>query len=119
LHLAGGVDVVCALGCGDAFFKMSNGLVGAAQFGQGLGGHLVGGNVVGVVVDESGELGEGSVGVALGVVLHGEAVAGEVVGGVGGEDFGEGGDLGVGVHGLMVRGDGGGWQVFGKSSTSD
>jgi hypothetical protein len=26
-------------------------------------------------------------------VFHGEAVAGEGVGGVGGEDFGEGGDL--------------------------
>ena len=70
---------------------------------------MVGGDVVGVVVDESGELGEGGGGVALGVVLHGEAVAGEIVGGVGGEDFGEGGDL---VHELMVRGDGAGWQVF-------
>ena len=64
-----------------------------------MGGHLVGGDVVGVVVDEGGEFGEGEVGVALGVVFHGEAVAGEGVGGVGGEDFGEGGDL---VHELMV-----------------
>jgi hypothetical protein len=32
-------------------------------------------------------------------VLHGETVAGEGVGGVGGEDFGEGGNL---VHLLMV-----------------
>jgi hypothetical protein len=45
------------------------------------------------VVDEGGELGEGEVSVALSVVLHREAVAGEGVGGVGGEDFGEGCDL--------------------------
>ncbi len=64
-----------------------------------MSGHLVGGDVVGVVLDEGGEFGEGEIGVALGGVLHGEAVAGEGVGGVGGEDFGEGGDL---VHELMV-----------------
>jgi hypothetical protein len=44
-------------------------------------------------------------------VFHGEAVAGEGVGGVGGEDFGEGGDL---VHDLMVRCCGWGWQVLGR-----
>jgi len=55
------------------------------------------------VVDEGGEFGEGEVGVALGAVLHSQAVAGEGVGGVGGEDFGEGGDL---VHDLMVLGCG-------------
>jgi hypothetical protein len=59
-------------------------------------------------VDERGEFGEREVGVALGVVLHGEAVAGEGVCRVGGEDFGEGGDL---VHELMVRFVEGGWQV--------
>src|SRR5438309_709955 len=53
--------------------------------------------------------------VALGVVFHGEAVAGEGVGGVGGEDFGEGGDL---VHDLMVRCCGCGWQV-GEQTTAD
>jgi hypothetical protein len=41
-------------------------------------------------------------------VLHGEAVAGEGVGGVGLQNFGEGGDL---VHGLMVRCARRGWQV--------
>jgi hypothetical protein len=41
-------------------------------------------------------------------VLHGEAVAGEGVGGVCGEDFVEGGDL---VHELMVRCGGCRWQV--------
>jgi hypothetical protein len=93
LHFAGGVGVVRALGSGESFFQASDSFFGAAQFGEGLGRHLVGGDVVGVVVDEGGELGEGKVGVALGVVLHREAVAGEGVGGVGGEDFGEGGDL--------------------------
>jgi hypothetical protein len=44
-------------------------------------------------------------------VLHGQAVAGEGVGGVGGKDFGEGGDL---VHDLMVRCCGWGWQVGGR-----
>jgi hypothetical protein len=60
------------------------------------------------VVDEGSEFGEGEVGVALGVVLHSKAVAGEGVGGVGGENFGEGGNL---VHELMVRCDGRRWQV--------
>jgi len=72
---------------------------GTAELGERLRGHLVGGDIVGVVVDEGGELGEGEVGVALGVVLHREAVTGEGVGGVGGENFGEGGNL---VHDLMV-----------------
>ena len=103
LHFAGGVGVVGALGGGEAFFQAGNGFFGAAEFGKGLGGHLVAGDVVGVVVDESGEFGESEVGVALRVVFHGEAVAGEGVGGVGGEDLGEGGDL---VHEL--RGASGG-----------
>jgi hypothetical protein len=66
------------------------------------------------VLDEGGELGEGEVGVALGAVLHSQAVAGEGVVGVGGEDFGEGGDL---VHDLMVRCCGWGWQVGGRLNT--
>ncbi len=47
-------------------FEAGDGFFGAAEFGEGLGGHLVGGDVVGVVLDESGELGEGEIGVALG-----------------------------------------------------
>jgi hypothetical protein len=99
LHFAGGVGVVGALGGGEAFFQAGDGFLSAAEFGECLGGHLVAGDVIGVVVDEGGEFGESEVGVALGVVFHCEAVAGEGVGGVGGEDFGEGGDL---VHELMV-----------------
>jgi hypothetical protein len=99
LHFSGRVGVVGALSGGKAFFQAGDGFVGAALSGEGLGGHLVGGDVVRIVVDEGGELGEGKVGVALGVVLHREAVTGEGVGGVGGENFGEGGNL---VHDLMV-----------------
>jgi hypothetical protein len=102
------VGVVGALGGGEALFQAGDGFVSAAQFGEGLGGHLVGGDVIRVVLDEGGEFGEGEVGVALGGVFHGETVAGEGVGGVGGEDFRESGDL---VHELMVRCDGWGWQV--------
>jgi hypothetical protein len=93
LHFAGGVGVVGAVGGAEACFQPRDCLFGAAQFGEGLGGHLIGGDVVGVVVDEGAELGEGEVGVALCVVLHREAVAGEGVGGVDGKDFGEGCDL--------------------------
>jgi hypothetical protein len=62
------------------------------------------------VLDEVCELGESGVGVALADVLHCEAVTGEGVGGVGGEDFGESSNL---VHELMVRCSGLGWQVCG------
>jgi hypothetical protein len=106
------VGVSGALGCVETLFQAGDGFVGAAVPGEGLGGHLIGGNVVGVVVDKSGELGESKVGVALCVVLHGEAVAGKGVGWVGDEDFGEGGDL---VHELMVRCGEGGWQVLGRA----
>jgi hypothetical protein len=99
LHFTGGVSVVGALGGGEAFFQAGDGFFGTAEFCEGLGGHLVARDVVRVVVDKGGEFVEGEVGVALSVVLHGEAVAGEGVGGVGGENFGEGSDL---IHDLMV-----------------
>jgi hypothetical protein len=103
LHFAGGVSVVGALGGCDALAETGGGFVSAAQFGEGLRGHLVGRDVVGIVVDEGGELGEGCVGVALADVLHGEAVTGEGVGGVDCDDFSEGGYL---VHELMVASGG-------------
>lgn len=99
LHFAGGMDVAGALGGVEALCQACDRFVRATELGEGLGRHLVGGNVVGVVVNEGGELGERDVGVALGGVLHGQAVAGEGVGRVGLQDFGEGGDL---VHELMV-----------------
>jgi hypothetical protein len=100
LHFARGVGIVCAVGGGDAFVEAGDGFFGAALFGEGLGGHLVGGDVGGVVLDEGGELCEGAGGVALTEVFHGEAVSGEGVGGVELKNFVEGGDL---VHELMVR----------------
>ena len=51
------------------------------------------------MVNENGELCKGEVGIVLRSVLHGETISGKGVGGVGGEDFGEGGNL---VHELMV-----------------
>ena len=62
-------------------------------------------------MDQGGELGQGEVGIAVGVVFDGESVTCKGVGGVGGENFGEGGDL---VHDLMVRCCGCGWQVGGR-----
>ena len=115
LHFAGCVGVVGAVGDGDAFVQAADGFFGAALFGEGLGGHLVSGDVGGVVLDEGGELGESDGGVALTEVFHGETVAREGVGRVELEDFVEGGDL---VHELMVRVRGRGWQV-GERLTTD
>jgi hypothetical protein len=99
-HFGQGVLVVGAVGGGDAFVEAGQGFFGAALFCEGLRGHLVGGDVVGVVLDEDGEFGECGFSVAVGGVFHGEAVAGEGVGGVKLEDFVQGCDL---VHVGMVR----------------
>lgn len=111
LHFGEGMLVAGPVGSGYAGVEAFQGLGGAVELGKGLGGHLIGRNVVGVVLDEGVELGECVVSVALGDVLHGQAVAGEGVDGVGCEDFGEGGDFSVGVHELMVRFGGWDWQV--------
>jgi hypothetical protein len=100
LHFAGCVGIVGSVGCSDAVVEAGDGFFGAALFGEGLRGHLVGGDVGWVVLDEGGELCESDGGVALTEVFHGEAVASEGVGGVELKDFVEGGDL---VHELMVR----------------
>ncbi len=98
-HLGEGVLVARAVGSGDAVVKAGEGLFGAAQLGKGLGRHLEGGDVVGIVADEGGELGQPLLGIVLADVLHGKAVAGKRVGGVKLEEFGEGGNL---VHGLIL-----------------
>ena len=85
--------VVGAVGGRDAFVEAGEGFFGAAKFDEGLGGHLVGGDVVGVVLDADAELGEGDFGVVLAEVFHGEAVAGEGVDGIEEEDFIECGDF--------------------------
>jgi hypothetical protein len=108
LHLAGGVGVVGAVGGFEAGSEAGAGFFGAAELDEGLGGHLIGGDVVGVVADQDDVLGEGRVGAPVAGVLHGEAVAREGVGGVELEDFIEGCDL---VHVCMVGGGSWGWQV--------
>jgi hypothetical protein len=100
VHFGEGVLVARAIGGGDAGVEAGEGVGGTVEFGEELGGHLVGGDVVGGVGDEGVELDEGGVGVGLGE-LHGEAVAGEGVGGVEVEDFSELGDL---VHAAMIAG---------------
>jgi hypothetical protein len=74
-------------------------LLGAAELAERLGGHLVGGNVVGIVANKGGELGKGGISVVLAYEFHGEAVAGKGVGRVELEDFVESGKL---VHLSMV-----------------
>src|SRR4029077_472816 len=61
---------------------------GAGFAGEELAVHEVGGDVVGVAFEESAEMGVGSGGVAAIHALHGEAIAGEgVVGLIGDELF--------------------------------
>jgi acyl-CoA hydrolase len=61
------------------------------------------------VLDESAELDQGGVRVAVAEVFHGEAVASEGVCGIELQDFRESGDL---VHDVMVRCLGLAWQVW-------
>ena len=96
-----GVLVVGSVGGGDAFVDAGEGGFGAACLEEGLGGHLIGGDVVGVVGDEGVEFGESCFDVGVGDVFHGEAVASEGVGGVELKDFVEGCYL---AHALMVAG---------------
>lgn len=93
LHFGEGVGVSGALGGGEAGVEAADGFGDAAELGEGLCGHLIGGDVVGVVLDEGCEFGEGGVGVVLSCVFHREAVAREGVGGVELEDLVECGDL--------------------------
>ena len=82
LHFAGGVVVAGACrGC-EAFVEASDRFFVAVELGEGLRGHLVGGDVVGIVLDEEVEFVERFGGVVFGGVGHGEAVTGEGVGGV-------------------------------------
>jgi len=83
--------IVGAVGGGNAVVELFERGFGAAEGDEGLRGHLVGGDVVGVVANADGELAQGEVGVAARDVLHGEAVTGEGVGGIELEDFVEGG----------------------------
>lgn len=87
-------------GGGETGVEASASIFSAGELEQELRGHLVGGDVVGRVLEDGVVLGERLIRVAFGGVGHGEAVTGEGVGGILLEDLGEGSDL---VHGLMVR----------------
>lgn len=83
-------------------------LVAAAELGQRLRRHLVGGDVVGTVPNERGELAERLVGLPLGGVGHGQPVAGEGVGGVLFKYLREKSNT---VHNVMVRRRTWSWQA--------
>ncbi len=100
VHFRESVLVAGTVGRGDALVEALDCLLGHVVGGHGLGGHLVGGDVVGVEGDEVVELGEGFGDAGLGDVFHSEAVAGEGVAGVLGQDLGEHCEL---VHLASVR----------------
>lgn len=79
LHFACSMGISSPRGDGETFFEARDSLVGTAEFGQSLSGHLIGRNVVVIFLDESSELGEAGVGIALAEVFHGESIAGEGV----------------------------------------
>jgi hypothetical protein len=99
LHLGQRVLISRAVGGCDAIVQSLQGLVGAALFCQGLRRHLEGGDVVRIVLDQRGELGEGCIDVALSKMRHGEAVAGKGIGGILFQYLGEEGNS---VHGFDV-----------------
>ncbi len=101
IHFGECVLVSSAVGGSDAGVQTLEGFFGSIEFGQGLGGHLVGGNVVGCLSDERTEFFQTFVDSGLGDELHGEAVTGEGVGGVLFEDLSEEGEF---VHGSIVGG---------------
>ena len=94
------MGVAGALGCGETGVEAGAGFVDAGDFDQRLRGHLIGRDVVGVLGNESGEFGEGSVAVALRNVLHRETVTREGVARVEFEDLVECGDL---VHTAILE----------------
>ena len=100
LHFGGSVGVARPLGCGETGVEAGAGFVDAGDFDQRLRGHLIGGDVVGVVVDEGAEFSECSGGIALRGVLHRETVTREGVAWVELEDLVECGDL---VHTAILE----------------
>ena len=87
-HFGAGVLVAFFCGGGDACGEDLLGFGGARFAGQELTIHEVGGDVVGVALEEGAEMGVGGGGVATVHALHGQAVAEEgVVGLLGYELF--------------------------------
>jgi hypothetical protein len=73
------VAVAFFCGGGDAGGEDLFGFGGAGFTGQELTVHQIGGDVIGVVLEEGAEMGVGGGGIAAVHALHGEAVAGEGV----------------------------------------
>src|SRR6267154_6306631 len=78
-HFGAGVVVAFFCGGGDAGGEDLLRFGGAGFAGQELGVHQIGGDVIGVAVEEGAEMGVGGGGVAAVHALHGQAVAGEGV----------------------------------------
>ena len=100
LHFSRGVLIAGALGSLQSAAKASDRLIAAAKFGKGLGRHLIGRHVIGVVSDQRFELRKRCGGISFGDLGHSKAVSGEGVRGVLLEYLGEKGNS---VHGTMVR----------------
>lgn len=100
LHLGGGVCVAGALGSGQAGIEAGACLVDSRELDECLCGHLVGGDVVGMVVDECVELSEGGGVVAVRDMLHRQAVTREGIAGIEFKNLVECGDL---VHKFILE----------------
>ena len=103
-HFALGVEVAGAAGGGDAIGEHCLGVGDSVGAGEGLRGHEVAGSVVRAGLEQDGEFRERAIEVALLGVFHRQAVAGESVIRILGEDVVQGGDA---VHGS------GRWPVVG------
>ena len=77
LHFGGGVGVAFFGGGGNAGGEDLLGFGWAGFASEELGVHEVGGDVVGVAIEEGAEMGVGGCGVAVVHALHGQAVAGK------------------------------------------
>jgi len=100
--------ITLPVGCGDAVVEAVACFFNSPKLGQSLGGHLVGGNVVVVVLDEGVELSECGIGAAFRLMSHRQSVAGKCVGGVLLKHLGEECDA---IHMSMVRRDAWSWQA--------
>jgi len=100
--------ITVPVGCGDAVVEAVACFFNSPKLGQSLGGHLVGGNVVVVVLDEGVELSECGIGAAFRLMSHRQSVAGKCVGGVLLKHLGEECDA---IHMSMVRRDAWSWQA--------
>ncbi len=115
-HLREGVLIACAVCRSNSVVETGDGELRIAVGGKGLGRHLVGGNVIGVGLNATLELRQCLLNFVLADELHGEAVAGEGVVRVGGEDLREGGELVHGEYGAWFGGGDASWVGFAEAA---